>query len=72
MILTTSEAAEELGVTPFAVRKMVERGLLRPAVPGARPLRFCLLDVAEAQVARRDGSYLARHDRLVGRMLASG
>lgn len=69
MILTTSEAAEELGVTPFAVRKMVERGELRPAVPGARPLRFCLLDVAEAQVARRNSDYLARHDRMAGRLL---
>jgi DNA-binding transcriptional MerR regulator len=72
MILTTSEAAEELEVTPFAIRKMVERGLLRPAVPGARPLRFRLLDVAEAQVARRDRDYLERHERMVARMLAYG
>ena len=38
MILTTSEAAEELRVTPFAVRKMVERGELVPVLTGSSPL----------------------------------
>ena len=52
MILTTAEAAEELGVTPFAIRKMVERGELKPLIPEARPMRFNLLDVAEAQARR--------------------
>lgn len=52
MILTTSEAAEELGVSVFAIRKMVEREELQPIVPGARPMRFDLLDVAEAQARR--------------------
>ena len=48
MILTTSEAATELGLSPFAVRKMVEReelvqhvrgdGMARELVGLARPL----------------------------------
>lgn len=66
MILTTAEAAEELGVTPFAIRKMVERGELSPLVPGARPLRFGLLDVAEAQARR-----ITAGDRLRLDVLAS-
>lgn len=58
MILTTAEAAEELGVTPFAIRKMVERGELIPLIPEARPMRFNLLDVADAQDRR-----IAQEDR---------
>lgn len=72
MILTTSEAAEELRVTPFAVRKMVERGELRPAVPGARPLRFHLLDVAEAQARRVSAAEAERLDALADEWRAGG
>lgn len=71
MILTTTEAAEEIGVTPFAVRKMVERGELRPLVPGARPLRFCILAVADAQVRRLREDQRRRLDALAERFLAS-
>ena len=72
MILTTSEAAGELRVTPFAVRKMVERGELVPVIPGARPLRFHLLDVADAQarrVTRREAESL---DAIASAWRASG
>jgi excisionase family DNA binding protein len=64
VILTTTEVAQELGVTPEAVRKLVQRGVLRPLVPGARPLRFALLDVAEVQVARLGRSERERLDTL--------
>lgn len=64
MILTTQEAADELRVTPFAIRKMVERGELVPIVPGAKPLRFNLLDVAEAQYRRLTQSETATLDTL--------
>lgn len=64
LILTTSEAAAELRVTPFAVRKMVERRELRPIAPNVRPLRFRLLDVAEAQARRIPAGESARLDEL--------
>ena len=65
VILTTTEAAEELGVTPFAIRKMVERGELVPLIPEARPMRFNLLDVANAQARR-----ISLEDRLRLKVLA--
>lgn len=64
MILTTQEVAEELRVSPFAVRKMVERGELVPIAKGVRPLRFALLAVAEAQYRRRTSEETATLDRL--------
>lgn len=39
---TTQQVAEMLGVTPDAIRKMVERGQLVPNKPGAKPLKFTL------------------------------
>lgn len=68
MILTTAEVAAELRVSPFAVRKMVERGELVPLVPGARPLRFGLLAVAEAQYRRITPTETARLDMLAGQL----
>ena len=70
MILTTSEAAEELRVTPFAVRKMVERGALVPVLTGASPLRFHLLDVMDAQERRLSEGERATLDTLAARLLA--
>lgn len=64
VILTTTEVAQELGVAPDAVRKLVQRGVLRPLVPGARPLRFALLDVAEVQARRMSEADRARLDAL--------
>lgn len=40
MSLTTAEVAPILGIGEPAVRKLVERGKLRPIRAGARPLRF--------------------------------
>lgn len=71
MILTTNEAASELGVTPFAIRKMVERRELAPAVPGARPLRFRLVDVWEAQARRVKPADSDRLDTLYAQLLAT-
>ena len=70
MILTTSEAAEELRVTPFAVRKMVERGELVPVLTGSSPLRFHLLDVMDAQERRLSEDERATLDTLAARLLA--
>jgi len=72
MILTTSEAAEELRVTPFAVRKMVERGELVPVLTGSSPLRFHLLDVMDAQERRLTEGERATLDTLAARLLADG
>ena len=72
MILTTSEAAEELRVTPFAVRKMVERGELVPVLTGSSPLRFHLLDVMDAQERRLSEDERATLDTLAARLLADG
>ena len=70
MILTTSEAAEELRVTPFAVRKMVERGELVPVLTGSSPLRLHLLDVMDAQERRLSEDERATLDTLAARLFA--
>lgn len=72
MILTTREAAEELRVTPFAVRKMVEREELTPIAPNAKPLRFTLLDVADAQARRVSEAESSRLDDLAEQWRALG
>lgn len=51
-LLTAQETATELGTTPNNVRQLVRRGVLRPVRPGARPLMFRLLDVAELAYQR--------------------
>jgi predicted site-specific integrase-resolvase len=61
MILTTNEAAEQIGVSPAAIWKMVERGELEPLARNSKPWRFRLLDVAEARLRRLPA---AEHDRL--------
>lgn len=64
MILTTEQAADELDVTPGAVRMMVLRGDLSPIVRGARPMRFHLLDVLALGERRLTSRERARLDRL--------
>ena len=61
MILTTEEAADELKVSPVAVRQMVHRRQLKPLRAKARPLLFRLDDVIELAARRMT---MADHDRL--------
>ena len=61
LILTTEEAAEQVGVTPATIRQWVMRGHLEPVRRGAHPLRFHLLDVARCHADRQSREY---HDTL--------
>ena len=64
MILTTEQAAAELGVKPSRIRRMVMAGDLAPLRPGARPLMFRLDDVIECAHRRLTGSERAHLDTL--------
>lgn len=57
LILTTDEAAAQVGVSPATIRKWVVRGHLEPLLRGAHPLRFFLLDVARCHRDRQPQSY---------------
>ena len=57
-LLTAREAAEELGITPKAIHKLVERGILSASKFGespTAPLMFESADVAAAQNRRKPG-----------------
>ena len=64
MILTTEQAAAELGVKSSRIRRMVMAGDLVPLKPGARPLMFRLDDVIECQHQRLSGGERTRLDTL--------
>lgn len=64
MILTTEQAASHVGVSEATVRQWVTRGHLDPLVPGASPLRFNLLDVADCHSKRQPKAWHDRLDRL--------
>lgn len=64
MILTTEEAAKRVGVQPSLIRKWVERGLLEPVMPGAKPSRFREADVIEARYLTTSRRRHAELDRL--------
>lgn len=51
-MLTSREAAQLLGVQPDTIRKLVERGKLKPQRPGARPLTFWPEDIGRLQATR--------------------
>lgn len=68
MILTTEEAAAELGVEPATIRKMVERRELAPLRPSARPLLFRATDVIEAGARRLTKAQHDTLDRLASRL----
>ncbi len=51
-MLTSSEVASLLGVDQATVRKWVNRGVIRPQRPGARPLTFWPEDVGRLQASR--------------------
>jgi len=52
-LLTCTEAAQQCGVTPGAVRQWVRRGKLAPAVHDGEGQLFDLLDVAKVEHATR-------------------
>jgi hypothetical protein len=64
VILTISEAAAELGISTAGVRKMVMRREIEPLRRAARPLRFWLMDVADAKARRLGADEDARLDML--------
>lgn len=64
MRLTSTEAAEALGITTSGLRTLVERGHLAPIAPGARPLEFHATDVYDLQVKRRTKADIAWHEAL--------
>lgn len=64
MRLTSSEAAEALGITTSGLRTLVSRGRLAPIEAGARPLEFHASDVYDLQVQRRTPGEIAWQDAL--------
>lgn len=61
LVLTTEEAAEQVGVSPATIRSWVLRGHLEPLMRGVHPLRFDWLDVARCHADRKPQAY---HDTL--------
>lgn len=64
MSLSTTEAAELVGVSPFTVRSWVARGYLRPVRPNAKPALYAEADVVECRYQRMSR---AEHDTLDAR-----
>ena len=68
MIVTTSEAADHVGVSVHVIRKWVERGILKPINPGMNPARYQLRDVIEAHYTVRPKSWKERLRGLADRL----
>lgn len=68
MILTTTEAAAELGLDEATIRSMVMREELAPLKRGARPLLFRAVDVIEAGARRLTKAQHDTLDRLAKRL----
>ena len=79
MRLTSTEAAEVLGITTSGLRTLVQRGRIAPIAPdahlwpGRAEQEFWAKDVYDLQVARRTKADIAWHaalwaevDRLIG------
>jgi len=64
MTVTTSEAAELVGVSEATIWKWKERGYLAPVRENAKPLRFREQDVIEADYRRRPSGWHVTLDRL--------
>jgi predicted site-specific integrase-resolvase len=61
LTLTTSEAADLVGVSPFAIRRWVRLGYLSPVWPNAKPVLFLERDVVECHHDRKPKT---EHDAL--------
>jgi excisionase family DNA binding protein len=61
-MLTTFQAAEQLGISPDGVRKLVARGQLRAASFG-RDLSFDPRDIERAKSRRRPGRPTGKRKR---------
>lgn len=70
VILTTTEAAEHVGVSEATIWQWVKRGHLTPLAPGARPMRFLVTEVARCHAERQSKAWHDRLDALADRMLA--
>ncbi len=55
MTITTTDAAELLGVSESRVRHMAREGKLTPLNPGSRPLAFREAEVVEWEYQHRRG-----------------
>ena len=64
MILTMTEAAELVNVSPFTIRGWVARGYLSPVRPNAKPVLFREADVVTCHLERQSKSWHARLDTL--------
>jgi excisionase family DNA binding protein len=63
-VLTTTEAAEQVGVSPVTIRQWVHNGWLTPLNPGKRPLKFRWLEVSNCHADHRKPHERARFDTL--------
>lgn len=62
LVLTTEEAAEQVGVSPVTVRRWVMKGWLHPLRRGAKPLHFDLIAVARCHADHQSEAERQRND----------
>lgn len=72
MILTITQAAEQVGVTEATIRQWVVRGHLEPLRRGAKPLRFHEDALTVCATQRMSKAQHARLDALWTQVLACG
>jgi excisionase family DNA binding protein len=72
MTITSTEAAEILGLTTSSIRALVRRGKMAPVRPGAHPLRFMREAVIELEWTRRSPAEKARNADAARRLRSAG